>query len=61
MVACTATKPTIELPETEGQGLDDRAAELLAEAEHLAELGSDELRVTDRGELDTPHPVGSAV
>jgi hypothetical protein len=52
---------TVELPEPVGQGVDDRAAELLAEAEHLGELGSDTFRVTDRRELDTPHPVGSAV
>ncbi len=50
---------TVELAEAHGEGVDDRAPELLAEAEHLSELRSDALGITERCELDTPHAVGN--
>ncbi len=52
---------TVELPQRLGEGVDDRPPELLAKAEHLGELGGDALRITDRCQLDTPHPVGRSI
>jgi len=52
---------TVEVPQPLGESVDDRAPELLTQAEHLGELGGDALRVADRCQLDAPHPIGRAV